>query len=502
MVLSALFWNSLLAAAGLGLAAALSLWLLRRSEVVRRLRVSALLAVLAGGLYLVLIGLGQPPEAFGLRIVLSASLFLGANAALELVGWLIWEQAVGRRRQIVVPRLVVDVFNLAVLTAVAIGLLSSVFGVRDLSAVLVTSTVLSAVIGLAVQDTLGNVASGLALQAEQPFRVGDWVLVSGQEGQVAQMNWRTITLRSGDNHYVLLPNSQVARDTIVNYSRPTPLQRCQVDIQVHAHHPPGLVKRVLADAVTGAPGIAGEPKPHAQLESYGDSALHYRVVYWVTTLERLGETQDAVLTRLWYALRRADMTLPFPARDVTVQMRAADHAEQAQANQLRENFVELRRITLFEGLDDSVLERMARGSALRRYTAGEVLVRQGEPGDSLFVIRSGQVRVELRVDGGPSATLNRLGPNDFFGEMSLLTGEPRSASVIAETEAEVVVVEKADVAAVITAESRLPELLSVALAARQRQQAEHFSAAGPAEPRAAHPTAAVLSRIRRFFSLG
>jgi small-conductance mechanosensitive channel/CRP-like cAMP-binding protein len=502
MTLPPAFWNNLLIAAALGLAVGVSLWLIRRSTLGQRLRVSAGLAVVGLGVYLAELGLGSRADDPVLQVTLAVVIMVSANTLLQLFDWLFWDYLLGRRRHVAVPRLVVDLFNFLVLAGVAVAVLNRVFGVTDLSAFLVTSTVLSAVVGLAVQDTLANVAAGLALQAEHPFAVGDWVRLSGEEGQVVQMNWRTITLRTRDNHNVLLPNTNAAKELIINYSRPTPLQRMHARVGVAYGHPPEQVKQALQAAVAGAAGVAAEPAPQAQVEGYADFAIQYLIYYWITDFSRVPEIHDAVMTRLWYALRRAGFGIPFPVRDVTVRMLSDDHAAQVQARQQREVFAELRGITLFAPLADAVVEQLARGAVLQPYAAGEVLVRQGEPGQSLFVIKSGRVRVDARGEAGQVTTVARLGPDDFFGEMSLLTGEPRSASVIAEIETEVVVVDKAGLATAIATDARLPEVLSEALAARQRSLAEQVSAAGIAGSRLAPLPTALLGRIRRFFGIG
>ncbi|MBM4421799.1 MAG: mechanosensitive ion channel [Chloroflexi bacterium] len=127
---------------------------------------------------------------------------------------MLWDYLLVQRRHVVVPRLLVDLFNVIVMFAAALAVLNIVFGVQ-LGAFLVTSTVVSAVIGLALQDMLGNVVAGLALQIERPFSVGDWVMVSDQEGQVTQMNWRTLTVRTRNNHHVIVPNSRIAKQEII-----------------------------------------------------------------------------------------------------------------------------------------------------------------------------------------------------------------------------------------------------------------------------------------------
>lgn len=496
------FWMNLGLAAGIGLGVALLLWLLRGSAVARRVRVSALLTALVLGIYLVALGLAADPNSLPVRVDLALVILLGANTVLQLFDWVFWEYLLGQRRHITVPRLVVDVFNFVVLALVALAVLNRVFGVQDLSALLVTSTVVSAVIGLAVQDTLGNVVAGLALQAEQPFTVGDWVKVSGEEGQVVQMAWRTVTLRTRDHHNVLLPNTNVAKEYIVNYSRPTPLQRMHAEVGVAYGHPPGAVKQVLTQAVAEAPGVAPTPAPQVQVQAYGDFAVQYMIFYWITDFARVPEIHDAVMTRLWYALGRAGMTIPFPIRDISVRVLGDDHASRESARRQGEVFAELRRITLFAPLSDDQIAHLAQRAALQRYAAGELLVRQGEAGQSLFVVKSGQVRVDVRRDAGPVTTVGRHGPDGFFGEMSLLTGEPRSASVIAETEVEVVMLDKTGLASLIEGDTHVLEVLSDALASRLRSTAEQVAAgAGDQKSPGSTPTA-LLGRIRRFFGIG
>lgn len=501
MLISTSLETNLILAAGLGLSVGLALWLLRGSAVGRRLRAAAGLAGLTLLSYLTLRGLGYNDEHLAVRVSLALTILLGAGALLQLFDWFFWEYLLGRRRHIAVPRLVVDVFNFIILAAVTLTLLNRLFGVTDLSAFLVTSTVLSAVVGLALQDTLGNVAAGLALQLEQSISVGDWVKVANAEGRVVQMNWRAMTLRTRDEQEVRLPNSTVAREIVLNYSRPTPVQRRHAALGLPYGHPPGEVKTLLEHATTGAAGVAADPPPQALVEAYGDFAVQYTLYYWITDHSRAPEIHDAVMTRLWYALRRAEISIPFPMQDLNVRMLADDHVNQLQLQQRQEVFAELRRVALLTRVPDADLKELARRSALHRYTAGEVLVRQGDAGQSLFVIKSGRVRVEVRSEAGQVTVVNHLGPDDFFGELSLLTGEPRSASVIAETEIEVVVVGKTGLAPVIAADTHLPEILSEALAARQRQLAETL-AAGAATARPAPPPAAWLGRIRRFFSEG
>lgn len=503
MTLTPQLWQNLALAISLGLVVALILWLFRRRTAIRRMRVFAVLTTLLAAGYLTLTGLGQPTDALAVRITTALLILFAANTLLQGFNWLVWDYTLGRRRGWVIPRLIVDVFSVLVLLIVALIDLNQVFGI-DLSGLLVTSTVVSAVIGLALQDTLGNVISGLALQLEHPFAVGDWVLVSGQEGQVVQMSWRTVTLRTTDLHNIFIPNGNIAKELVINYSRPAPLQRMHASVHIAYGHPPGVVKTVLEQAAADAEGVAATPRPQAVIKSFDDFAIHYVILYWITDYSRVLPIRDNVLTGVWYALQRAHIALPYPVRDVTVKMLGDDHDARQAADRRGRVAAALRRLAIFGPLSPAQIEQVAQTAQHQRYTKGELLVREGDPGDSLFVITTGRVRIEKRLDDGATLTLDHLEAEDFFGEMSLLTGAPRTASVIAEAEVEVLLVDKAGLASVILSDTRIVEALSTALEARVRHTGARVAAAtGSLAERKSEPAQVdFVTRIRRFFGLG
>jgi len=499
--LSATFLSNLTLAIGLGLGVAVLLWLLRRFAFAQRIRLSLMGVVIGLGVYWVLQGANYSSDDPAVKIVIVLIALLATNAVLQLIDAMLWRYLLGRQRNIVIPRLLVDLFNAIALIAVALVLLNRVFDV-DLNAVLVTSTVASAVIGLAVQDTLGNVISGLALQLDRPFQVGNWIRVNDQEGEIIQMNWRTVTLQSIDHHLIVIANSNMARNDIVNYSRPSTQQRLRVSIGLSYTDPPGEVRRVLLRAVGQAEGVCAEPPPEVLIREYGESAIAYDAHYWVDDYARHQHVRDAVLTRIWYALQREGMSIPFPIRDVNVRQIPEDYALQTQEHRRQQVFIQLRPLAVFAPLSDEQIELLARKASSHRYTAGEYLVRQGEVGDSLFVIKSGRARVDVQGTNGHVTTVASRGPNDFFGEMSLLTGERRSASVIAETETEVIIVGKESIAEVLSEDLDRLEALSKAVEARLQESAAKIAAsAGKQDDHSALPTTHLLTRIQNFLGI-
>jgi CRP-like cAMP-binding protein len=210
------------------------------------------------------------------------------------------------------------------------------------------------------------------------------------------------------------------------------------------------------------------------------------------------------MKRIWYALRREGLIIPYPIRDVNGRSVADDQA-QAAINVERmqiEVFEVLRPLPLFEPLSDDQIHQLARGATLRRYTSGEMLVRQGEAGESLFVIKDGRVQVSVMSDNGQSTVVAAHGAGNFFGEMSLLTGEPRSASVSAVMDTEVVVVDKTDVTRLVMADHSIAEALSNVIESRVRGTAEQIAI--EAEARSGKQVAQqslLLNRIRSFLGI-
>jgi small-conductance mechanosensitive channel/CRP-like cAMP-binding protein len=475
---------------------------LRVFGTVRRLRVWAVLAGLSTGAYFSILGTGVRYEGSIRQALAATAMLSGAAAVLRLIDLVFWDWFLAGRRRVQVPRLLVDLFKLMAIVAVAIGVLKYDFGLA-LSGLLVTSTVVSAVIGLALQDMLANIAAGLGLQLEKPFAVGDWLLIDHHEGFVTQLHWRTLTIRTRDRHDVFVPNSVVARTQVINYSRPTSLERAHASVGIAYQHPPGIVKNVLARAAASAPGVAASPPVEVLIRSFGDFAIQYDVRFWITDFDRLLQITDDVYSRIWYEVGRAKIVIPLPARDVTMRT-VSDEQEAREAEQRRrEIFAVLRPLPVFASLSGEQIEALVRAASLQAYMAGEALVRQGDHGSSLFVIRSGRVHIEKTREGGSTATLDFMGSGDFFGEMSLLTGEPRTASIIADEETEVVVVSKEAFAPVLAADTGILVGLSAALEARMRNAAERIadtSTLTGLQKEQAQPSA-LLRRIGRFFGL-
>ncbi len=448
--------------------------------------------------------LENPSNSLLWRLVTTLALLLSVLVAVALVDAFILQRPWKTGAPSMVPKLTKDVIRVAILAAVAIFAATQVLG-YSVSAVLVSSTVLSAVIGLALQDTLRNVFSGMALDLEKPFKRGDWLLLDGTTRvQVIDMSWRSVRLRTKEGVEIYEPNGNMSISRLVNYgdgSRPVAIS---LSVGLPYGVPPAEATEILREAAKSSPDTLDAPPVRVFLDGFDDSAITYRLRVWTQRISTLRRFQSEINTRIWYGLKRHGIEIPFPIR--TVHLHAApDMAEHREQKALQKAYELFSEIDIFQVLDEEVVRRLGALSQRRLYDAGESLVTEGEAGDSLFVIEKGSVQV-LKTDEDQrqrEVELAVLGAGAFFGEMSLLTGEPRSATVVAKEHCGVLTLSKQALAPILEEDPRIAESFSRALAARELDTAatleDHRATIGD-EPRA-EDELTILKRIRTFFSL-
>jgi len=317
-----------------------------------------------------------------------------------------------------------DAFPSILQDAMVIGLLVLIATFVFEDKLLTTSAVGAVVVGFALQDTLGNAFAGLGIQSEKPFRVGHWIRVGEFEGRVAEVTWRATKLRTKSGNFVIVPNNIIAKDAITNYSEPAVPTRLEVEIGASYLATPADVKAAVLEAVRQVPRILREPPPDVLLHSFDGSAITYRARFWIADYEMDDEVRDEVRTAIFYAFGRCGIEIPWPIE--VGYSREWPEPDAATKQQEREQV--LARVDLFARLTDAQRREIAAASSIRLYGSGETVVRQGEPGQSMFVVCSGAASVVLEPDRREVAVIEKGG---YFGEMSLLTGDARSASVTA-----------------------------------------------------------------------
>ena len=469
---------------------ALGHWLKRRWGV--RLGIFYHLLCLCTAVFVPMPFLNAPESltrAFATAVVLLFTLF--ALAILERFYF-------GQKRQTPVPKFVSEVFNLVLFVLVLLVTLNVFYSV-EIPHLIAGSGVLAIILGFAMQDTLGNILAGLALHFEKPYRVGDWLIVDNRHAQVTEVNWRATRLRTNDDIYLDIPNSQLARTTIVNLSYPTSIHAMRLRVGLEYGSPPNDVKDALLHATTQAAAVLKEPAPKVFLAEFGESAVVYEIKYWLSDHARFNEITDAVRTNVWYELARRGLRVPFPIR--TIQMAGPAPEEKPEA--LAGTRQVLRSRSLFAGFSDGQLDELLSGARRGRYGRGESIIEQGEEGASMFVLLDGAADVLVSTNGEATRVAG-LGAGDCFGEMSLLNGEPRSATVRARTDCVVMEISKASVAQML---ERSPELLQTLSEMLARRRLENEGAlAESAQSRASTDrqrqySATFLTRLKSFFDL-
>ena len=372
----------------------------------------------------------------------------------------------------------------------------------ELLSLLTGSAVLTAVIGLALQSTIANLFAGLTLQFDQTISVGDWVQVGTRVGRITRIKWRSTFLITRDGDNVILPNGELVRNEVLNFSKPTGTHRASVKVGMHYRHAPNDVKSMLIEATRGVPGVLPTPPPDAFPSDFGDSGggVHGAILdhrhrarsrhRWRGTLAHLVRGQA----------RRVRDPVPYAhrvhARDHTgiggPGLRGGVPGACGRHRQGRHLHAARRGCACDAGARDE-------DGALRDRRAHH---HAGRSGDSLYLISSGQVGVRLEVEGAEREVAT-LKDGEFFGEMSLMTGEPRRATCAAKTDVTCYVIEYRAFHHVLSERPKIAEDISAILATRQMALAgerEGLSAEARAR-RAAENSSRLLARIRDFFHL-
>lgn len=446
---------------GVGTLLLLAAGRLTGSEVLRRLRGPLGLLALAS-LFSWVVAVtragGRWEEAAAVAVLLVLSVLLIRVSLLVVFEWL-----PVKRVGIEVPRLARDVVALLLYLLAAAVVLRSALGV-EVGALLATSAVVTVVVALALQETLGTLLAGLTLTWERRLDAGTWVDLDGIVGEVEELGWRSTVLRTRLGERVMIPNSHVARTQVKMLGKGASAIAVVVRLRVSYAAPPHAVKEVLLRVAADLPGLASTP-PQIFTREFGDDGVIYEVRLWTPTAWRMTDHTDDFLTRAHAALARAGFAVPLPQR--VVQMVAAAPA----IDPLDRCLAALSRCALFAGLHEPALVTLARESHPLAFAPGEAVVREGDASRALYVVAAGEASVWR---GGQ--VVGSVGTGEVFGEMAFLSGESRSATVRAAGHLEVVEVDSAALRVLLAEHGELAEELAQRMVARQQALAAHDAA--------------------------
>lgn len=395
-----------------------------------------------------------------------------------------------------VPKFLGEFVSIAIIVGAILFVLQFFYGVA-VPGLLAGAGIVGIVLGLALQDTLGNIFSGFAIYFGGQFKAGDWLLVDGQHAKIIEINWRSTRLRTTDDVCLDIPNSNITKQTVINYNYPTSVHAVRLDIGLEYDAPPSLVKQVLIEAALDCPHVLREPAPNVFLMEFGDWSITYQLRFWLSDHVFYNPANSHIRTTLWYALRRHNISIPFPIQHELSLERPAPHRENRE--RVRDS---LRKAVFAPVLSPDQLEEIVGRSRIVRFGQGESIIRQGADAGPMYVLISGRAEVWIEANGVRTAVAV-LGPDACIGENSVLTGELRSATILALEDCEAVLVEKATLAPILSASMELLEALSELLAQRRMKNEGLVAEAAGSSGHATQSSykAGFLGKLRTFFEV-
>ena len=458
-------------------------------------------AVIVGGAtFLFLKFFGHPNAAHYFeswwRIPWLILLSLLVYVSIRVLNALLFDFAFRLRRGYEAPTLVRNIFTLVVFAIVFVLIFNKVYSEVNLGALFTTSAIFGVIIGLALQDTLGNFFAGISLHADRPFQVGDVIVVGPQKhtGVVEGITWRAVKIRTFQNHIVLVSNSMAAKESIEVCPRENLNARLVYFSTLYSDSPAKTI-HVVREAIREANNISQKITPIVRIRDLGESSIDWEVKYWLEDYAKYNDTDALVRQLIWYALRRANVTFAFPTRTLHVERRPPELKVTGPQKEIIER---LSAVDIFAPLSVEETEKLAGATSRHIFAPGELVIRAGDQGSSMFVVHNGRVQVQVS-DGGKARPVAVLNEGAFFGEMALFTGEPRTANVVAIEETEVLEIGHPAMKHLFETNPDLAEAISWTIAERRAglqassQQASQITQ---------DETAGLLSSIKRFFGLG
>ncbi len=416
---------------------------------------------------------------------------------LKTLDLLFIEDYLVEKRGKYIPRMLRLIFLLVGITLAGLVLLRAVLEMDPLT-LIALPTIATAVVGFALKDVIARLASGI--QLGRMIHVGDWVTLMDREGVVTDIAFDYITIRTRAYDYIMLPNDAVSQSAITNHSRPETLCARAIHVEANYAHPPMQVKQILVQSASAVPGVVAAPAPISFIEEFKESGIAYKLKFFFHDYGARERLEGEVMAYVWYAFQRNGIEIPYPQR--VVHMTQAPDLTALRAIELAGIEEQFRAIDFLAILDAEALHSLAEHAQKRVYLPGEQVVREGEPGEELFVVMEGEADVVIKT-GDQTTPVAALKKGQFFGEMSLLTGAPRSATVQARSQLTVTVIGKSAMSHVISRTPGLAEQFGAILTTRQsalaatRETADRASKLRSAAEDGRSLTAKILQFFRR-----
>ncbi|MBL0142506.1 MAG: mechanosensitive ion channel [Betaproteobacteria bacterium] len=432
-----------------------------------------------------------------------------ADAATILVGYVLIRMAGILIFRVLMPALrwtpatIVEDLVTAGIT-VAWGLVWLRLSGVDLGSLVATSAVITGVVAFSMQETLGNLLGGLALQIDQSLRVGDWMKVEETTGRVTEIRWRYTAVETRNLETVVIPNGWLVKNrftVIGSRADPKPYWRRWLWFELDLAHPPPRVCEVLVRAVTNAeiPNVASDPVPTAVLMRVEHGIGRFALRYFLTDMRPDDVTDSIVRAHALAALTRHAMPIVAPREERLIVKDNEAHRQAQHEKEMARRQAALSKVDLFATLSDEERSELAEHLVDAPFVKGDTITRQGAVAHWLYLVVSGEADVWHEV-GGERTHVATLTSGNLFGEMGMMTGEPRRATITARSDVGCYRLDKTGFEKVLRSRPDIAGEISRVLAARQTELTDRIGSVGVDTKRVA-PHEDILARIRGFFGL-
>jgi len=451
--------------------------------------------------------LGLNAEAGLYRLTHGLSCFLLAVAAVNASAAAAFDLILGAMR-LALPALMQDLILAVAYVGTALTVLSNEGA--NLTGILATSAVVTAVVAFSLQDTLGNVMGGMVLHLENSFAPGNWIRVGDDEGIVREIRWRQTTLETGSGNTIVIPNSAIMKGSVTVLGRiqgVPPRRLMRVLFNVYYDRAPNEVMSAVETALREdpPPAVAVNPAPWCVLVDFAESHAVYAARYWLTDLSNPEGTDSAVRVRVYYALARAGIKISIPSRSIVVAQTDSEVQARSRTQEAKRRVAALRGVDIFQTLTDEEVLTLADRLKPTPFAKGEAITRQGAEADWLYIVYAGQAEVRVHAETGAAfQSVARIKAGDLLGEMGLLTGEPRSATVVALGDMGCYRLDREGFKDVLARRPQIAESIALTLAKRRLElsAAREGLREGAGRQRLHTTQGDLLSRIRSIFALG
>lgn len=431
----------------------------------------------------------------------------GAHLLNVLLRLYFWDGVLRRTIKGKVPRLLIHFFSLIVYLGAIMIIVGYVFN-KPLTGIWATSGVMALVLGFALRNMILDLFTGLAVNIERPYQIGDWIEINMDNpekkiyGEVIDINWRATRLKNEEERVIIVSNSLLNNYVITNYTHPGRKVRFETSLHLDHSVPVGRAKRIIKSAakkVLKEQGFFTEPEPSVVITEVNEFGIQYTTRYYIYPWKGVVPTnaRDKINSSILEALEFSGLKPAFPKNELYLARLGEKYHENDSMSQ-RLNI--LRKVSLFNPLTNAELAELSDNILSRNYAEGDIVIKKGDEGDSMFILSEGLLDVSLDPGNGSFQKVAEIHPGEFFGEMSLLTGEPRSATVTAATHALAYEIKKEHIEKLFRDKPLLMENVSYVVAERQAQNEMKLESMIKQQEAIDNLANGLLNKIRLFFS--